>query len=260
MSIALAIFQPHTFKQLPSYPRFLSEVSFAGDFFVCPQHAIIQVKMSSLPANTKDVPFVSNTPDDMRCGHATLLSIRKYFEPQTTLTLDDIDRAIRNPKGTGTWRMAGMLWMLKSGYEVQAVELLDYEAFAVRGLAYIEEHFGAEVAAWEAKYFDIPAEQARAVEFAARVVPLERIPEQQDIRDYLDHGYIVQLTVNAKKLRGESGYLGHAVLVIGYDDTGFVLHDPGLPPRPRCYVANEQLEAAWAGDNPKSKSVVAYHR
>lgn len=216
--------------------------------------------MSHLPANTKDVPFVSNTPDDMHCGQATLLSIRQYFEPGTLLGLSDIDRAIRNPKGTGTWRMAGMLWMLQAGYEVQAMELLDYEAFALQGLAYIQDHFGPEVAAWEAKYFDIPAEQARAIQFVSQVHPIKQVPACQDIRNYLDQGYIVQLTVNAKKLNGQSGYLGHAVLAIGYDDAGFVLHDPGLPPRPRRYVTGQQLEVAWAGDNPKGKSIVAYRR
>jgi len=231
-----------------------------GGFFVCLSHAIIATKMSSLPPNTKDVPFVSNTPDDMSCGQATLLSVRQYFEPDASLSLKDVDDAIRNPKGSGTWRMAGMLWMLRQGYDVRAIELLDYEAFAQRGLAYIEEHFGTEVAAWEAKYFDIPTEQVRAIQFVANVQPDKRMPVQRDIKECLDQGYIVQLTVNAKRLNGEDGYVGHAVLVIGYDDAGFVLHDPGLPPRPRRYVTRDELEIAWAGDNPKAKSIVAYRK
>jgi hypothetical protein len=207
-----------------------------------------------------DVPFYGNTEDNMHCGQATLLSIRAYFEPEARVTWPELDAAVGNPKSTGTWRMAGMMWMKRLGYEVCNVELLDYAAFSQRGLDYVAEYFGQEVAAWEAANFDIPAEQKRARQFALEIPTIKRAPTIEDIRSYLSKGYLVQLTVNANKLHGKQGFVGHAVTVKGCREGGLLLHDPGLPPAPNMFVPDDLFCDVWNNGRVNARTLTAYKR
>lgn len=205
-----------------------------------------------------NVPFYSNTPDDTHCAQATLRSALGYFEPHKEFTWKELDHVTSKLPGKGTWRMAGLLWLRENGYEVHDIGVVDYATFAERGLDYWTELHSPEAAAWEAKNFDIPAEQIRAQEFV-KVADIERrVPTQKDITHYLDLGFLVQITVNILQLNNTPGqYRGHAILVIGYTDTAFIIHDPGLPPRPNRIIPYDLLEAAWANPGPQSKVITA---
>src|SRR5882672_180186 len=103
-----------------------------------------------------DVPFYANNTDDTHCAQATLRSALKYFEPDKEFTWEELNRATAKRPGKATWRMAGLLWLRQNGYEVHNMSLLDYAAFAERGLDYWAELHSPEAAAWEAEHSDIP--------------------------------------------------------------------------------------------------------
>ena len=59
--------------------------------------------------------------------------------------------------------------------------------------------------------------------------------------------------VNSRALNNKEGYLGHSIVIIGYTNQEFVLHDPGLPPLENRRVAYELFEKAWAYPDEKAK-------
>ena len=64
--------------------------------------------------------------------------------------------------------------------------------------------------------------------------------------------------VNSHKLNNEKGYAGHYVVMKGYSETGFVLHDPGLPAQENRFVNFEDFEKAWAYPNKKARNIIAF--
>ena len=206
-----------------------------------------------------DVPFASNTPDDAHCAQATLNMIVRYFEPSRSLSWAQLDEATDKRAAT-TWRMAGLLWLTQQGYDVHVIDTLDYAAWARDGNAYLHEYYGPDVAQWQIETSDIEAERERARTFATRNMSEQRAPTQADIERYLEAGYLVQVTVNTRRLNGLPGYWGHAVLVKGFDANNFIVHDPGLPPAPNRTVTRPDFEAAWADPSANAKHLSAIRK
>jgi hypothetical protein len=192
-----------------------------------------------------DVPFVSNTPDDKQCLQAAYSMIRQYFQPDLKIAPDEWASLTGFVPEKGTWSMAGLMWFKDHGYEVVHMGTFDYGAFAEFGGAYLIEALGEEIGNWEIKYTDLVVEQARAVRFLESNIWVQRAPTLDDIRQFLRDGYLVKGLVNLNTLNGKMGYLGHAVVVKGFTDTEFIIHDPGLPARPNRHVRIEKFADAW---------------
>lgn len=199
------------------------------------------------------VPFVSNTPDDMHCLQASYAMIRQYFDPATDFDWDEWSTATGFMPGKGTWSTAGLIWFKEQGYEVVHISTFDYQEFAVKGTEYLIESLGELVGKWESEFIgDLELEKARALYFAALGVWVKRAPDLNDIRSYLDDGYLIKCLVNMNALNDKPGYLGHAVVVKGYTPTELIIHDPGLPAQPNRHVPIELFLRAWT--NPETRS------
>ena len=79
-------------------------------------------------------------------------------------------------------------------------------------------------------------------------LPLERRPAtNDDIRHFIDDGWLVRLEVNDRPLAGRTGYNGHSIVVVGYDDNEVTIHNPdgmnGNKANQR--VSWELLNQAW---------------
>lgn len=79
------------------------------------------------------------------------------------------------------------------------------------------------------------------------------------MRAAVDDG-LAMCTANHQVLRGEPGYVGHSVVLKGYDDDGVILHDPGLPPHPDRHITWDAFERAWAHAGEGSKFLYAISR
>ncbi len=71
---------------------------------------------------------------------------------------------------------------------------------------------------------------------------------------------MVICNVNANQLNQKAGYVGHFVLVVGFDDDELIFHDPGKPPRPFRKVNSTDFELAWGGPKGQMKNLVAIRR
>lgn len=203
------------------------------------------------------VPFYSNTPDGTHCQQATLKMLLKYFEPDEEFSWDELDRITAKEPSKATWRSALWMWLVDREYDLRIIDGFNAQRFIVEGGEYLRDAYGAEVADWSIANSNIPQEQELYRQLIKAVHIDERPPVIADIENFLDQQYLVHVSVNSKKLAGLKGFTGHSVLVIGYDDTSFKLHNPGLPPREGQIVSKQLFEAAWAYPNAAAKELFA---
>jgi hypothetical protein len=205
----------------------------------------------------RNVPFISNTEDDLHCLQAAFMIILKKFSPDLDMDWDEWSEITGFEEGKGTWPIAGLLWFIENGFNVKQVELFDYVAFIRDGAQYLLKHYGEEVGQWAIEHSNVPLEQKRAKLIIEKNAYENRQPTLDDIKEFIDQGYLIRAHVNAKKLNGKKGYFGHAVVVFDYDDEGFILHDPGLPPMPNRLVSFKDFEAAWADPDASAAELSA---
>lgn len=204
-----------------------------------------------------NVPFVSNSGDDLHCLQSAYLMILKYFRPELEMPWDEWSKITGYEEGMGTWASAGLLWFRDHGFEVRHISLFDYLDFTQNGAEYLVREFGPEVGSWQIEHTNMPVEQKRAKQLLASEMIEQSEPNLQRIKQLINDGYLVRVLLNARKLASKDGYFGHAVVVIGYDEDNFIIHDPGLPPLPDRKVSYEDFETAWADPNKEAKELDA---
>ena len=206
---------------------------------------------------TYDVPFVPNTKDDLHCLQSAYMMIVKYYKPDFEIDWDEWSKITGFEVGKGTWASAGVLWFYDNGFDVKHYEVFDYNKFFKKGGDYLIQTSGQEVGQWQIEHSNIPLEQKRAKQMIDKGLLVSKIPTIEDIKSYLDKGYLLRVLLNSRRLNGKEGFFGHAVTVIGYDDKSLIIHDPGLPPYPNRHVLFEDFESAWADPNKESKELDA---
>lgn len=192
------------------------------------------------------VPFVANTADDTHCLQAAYMSIAKYFDPHFDIPMDKWSELTGYEEGLGTWANAGLVWFNNHGYEVKHIELFDFAEFIKRPREYMIETHGKKAGKWGYEHTNVPSEIKRIKEMLGKDIIKQKEPNLRDIQRGLEEGYLARVTVNSERLNGTDGYIGHAVVITGYDDESLILHDPGLPALPNRRVLMKDFEAAWS--------------
>lgn len=193
-----------------------------------------------------DVPFVEN-PDD-KCVPATTGIILAYFMPEKKFTMPELEKLCGYIEGRGTWQTKPLLELHRLGFQVHWIEDFDHEAFAEDPEKYLASILDKEALEYQLKNTDLKLEAERMKEYMELGLPLERrAATDEDIKHFLDDGWLVRLEVNARPLAGRTGYEGHSVVVIGYDDNEVVIHNPdGVDGnKPNQHVSWELLNRAW---------------
>jgi hypothetical protein len=205
----------------------------------------------------KGLTFYPNTPDDTHCFQAALKMVLKYFYPREDYSFEDLDKITAKVEGLWTWPTAGILWLKNKGMKVKVIEIFDFKKFVKKGGQYIIDEFGATVGQEQIDHSDIAQEQVLAMNYIKKVSIEKRIPTISELRTLLENGYLPICNVNSEKLNRKEGYTGHFVIVKGYDEHGFVIHDPGLPPLKNRKVTNNEFDQAWAYPDEKAKNIIA---
>lgn len=207
------------------------------------------------------VPFITNTPDDKHCVPVAYMMIIKAFDPAFSMSIEEWSELAGYEEGKGTWANGSLLWLDEHGYEVKHINYFDYPKFVEKQDGYLLELAGEEVGQWMIDHTNMQAEVERTKQLiAAGTIIEKRVPTQQDIRQYLDDGYLLRINVNYAKLAGRDGYVGHSIVIFDYDDSGVHLHDPGLPAIENRHVSWGDLEAAWADPTPDNKELDAIRK
>jgi hypothetical protein len=204
-----------------------------------------------------EVPFIPNTDDDLHCFQSAYLMIVKYFKPEFEMNWDEWSAITGYEEGKATWASAGLLWLKNNRFEVQHVSLFSYTDFVSSGAEYLRREFGNEVGTWQIEHSNISLEQERVELLLHSGITNLAEPTQNNIKKFMQQGYLIRCLVNSATLNNRQGYLGHSIIVTGYDENGFTIHDPGLPALKDRKVSYKDFELAWADPNKEAKELDA---
>ena len=196
-----------------------------------------------------DVPFVGNdeNPSD-KCVPAVVAMALGYFMPEQKFTMSEVERMCGYVPGKGTWKTQLLLSLNELGFLTRWIEDFDHHKFAADPEGYLTTILDKEALDWQIKNSDLPLEADRMKQYLDKGLPLEqRKGTRQDIKDLLNGGWLVMLEVNENVIAGTPGYLGHVVLVIGYDDKNVTIHNPdgNNGNKPNQVITWDLLEVAW---------------
>lgn len=200
----------------------------------------------------KRVPFYANHEDGNHCMVAVYRSIFHYFLRQK-FTWAEIDAFVGYHEGRAAWTLAALTKMADMGFDIRMIEAFDYRAYEEQGRAYLLKRYTEEQLAWQLEHSNILAIQPYIPAFLEMVQWESRSPVLADIDALLAEDRLVFVSLNARKLDGADGYSNHAVLIFDQIDGQYVLHDPGLPPRPGRHVTRQELWEAMGGDDNTSE-------
>lgn len=184
--------------------------------------------------------------------------VLKYFLPDKEFSWKKLEKMTAKKKDLWTWPVQGLMNLRKMGFKVVKMEDFSYERFSKEGKKYLMKRFGKEVGKAQIKHSDIPQEMRIAKKFIKVFGRKTKTPTMTDIKKFLRKGFLVVCIVNAKALEGKKGYLGHSVLVFGFGEGNFYLHDPGLPPRKNRKIQIKRFIKAWAYPSPKERNLSAF--
>lgn len=204
------------------------------------------------------IPFYSNMPDNTHCFQASLRMILRYFQPTKEFSWEELEKISGKKEGLWTWPTAALIWMKKQGFEVINIEMFDYHEFVTDGEKYLRKFYGEEVGNEQIAHSDIAQEIEYAKQFLKLNAVTKEIPTAETLKDLLKRKYLLMCLINSQKLDHKSGYVGHFVIVKGFHENEFTIHDPGLPPRENLKVNVAEFEEAWAFPNERAKNVMVF--
>lgn len=167
------------------------------------------------------IPFYGNTPDNTHCFQASLKMLLKYYFPDEDYSWEQLEKISAKVEGLWTWPMAGLLWIAEKGVEVNVVWKFDFDAFIANGGDYLIERYGKTVGEAQIIHSDLAQEQKITEEFVKHVSVDNRVANQKDIESLLDDGYLLICNIDLAVLNTVDDFLGHFVVIYGYDDDHF---------------------------------------
>lgn len=216
--------------------------------------------LSTLP------PYYQNF-DDSHCSQCTLRGILEYFEPKATWTWEELDRFTDKEPDKWTWQYRGQINMTERGYDVFAINSEDVDTFMRDG---IYETFVVQLGIEAADQIRIHSNLEAANEDMVRFQDLVkqgaihhelRIPTIEDMKSFLDKGYLLDCSLNSRKLRDEEGYSSHMVLVYGIDDAHVYFHDSSIAHGGAGLKTSiEKFIAACTSPEPEQWAITAYKK
>ena len=193
-----------------------------------------------------DVPFVKN-PDD-RCVPAVIGMVLAYYMPDNQYGMAKLEELCGYKKGEGTWKALSMLNLAKLGFQVHWIEDFNHDEFINNPKDYLRSILDDDSYDWQVQHSNLELEASRIKQYKESGLPLEtRQATNDDIKQFIDNGWLVHLEVNARVLSNKHGYEGHSILVIGHDESGVTIHNPDGESgnKPYQHVTWEKLDKAW---------------
>jgi 23S rRNA pseudouridine1911/1915/1917 synthase len=194
----------------------------------------------------KKVPFYQNDSDNMQCMIAVYRMIVDHFLHKQ-MSDAEMRKFVGYQPGIAAWSLRPLTQFVRMGFDVRMIEPFDYARYAAEGQDYLKTAMPPEQLQWQLEHSNILQMQQYIPEFLQMVQHERRSPTLTDIDDMLAQGYLVNVMLNSKRLNQQEGYTAHSVLVLRKDGDNYIIHDPGLPPRPDRIVPKTDLWEAMGG-------------
>ncbi len=191
------------------------------------------------------MPYEPNR--EKACALACATMVARYFFPGTTW--DQVVEIVEWQPGYVVWPFKFWLWMINRGIRVVDYDLIDYRAWAEKGL----EGLKGSVPQKEFEYYLNNTKDLDA--FSKDIGKLfaspgftyhQRKPEILDLVHGFREGWVPELTLDAQTLDQKPGFSLHRVVVLEVTHEDIVFHDPRLKePRPARKESIELVKKAW---------------
>ncbi|MCB9988222.1 MAG: peptidase C39 family protein [Rhodospirillales bacterium] len=175
-------------------------------------------------------PFYPN-PDDTHCQQCCLRMGYEYFYPEKQWTWDELDTLSGKIPGKYAWYMRLYIATAARGYDVVVYDIVDYPEFIKDAETYLKANYGADRAADILKnsVMDVVVEDARELLQTNGITIHQKSYTFDDLKGLLDKGHVLLTMVDEAVLAGIEGRaISHSILIHGYDDDGFIAHNPGV--------------------------------
>lgn len=201
------------------------------------------------PILRRDVPFYPSFatkafPEGEHCVQMCLKMMLAVLMPEREFTLKELEEITHKSEVGGAFSMHFLIWLHDLGFEIKRWDPHDWQAFKREGVEYIRRRLGDEAANYAAETSDIAFEQASVDEFVEKIKANKNRPTVEDAERMLRDGWIVRAPVNSRVLNGKPGYMGHSVIIVGFEDDDVIFHDPGLPAKAYRHESRELFQRA----------------
>lgn len=211
-----------------------------------------------------EIPFAENT--GRRCVPACTEMIANYLLPEQRISKEYAEQLSGFRDDRATWATQHLLSLHSMGVDVGWVQNEDVMAFAYSPEDYIKAQFrdssgelNTDAYSSFLRVNDITLEADRLRSYIEGGLPFEkRQATPDDIIRRMIGGYIIRLEVNGKKLADQPGFVNHAVVVSGFNDSVVRLENPDGQhgSKPKQIVSWDELENAW----PEERALQYYRR
>ena len=175
----------------------------------------------------RDIPYFANPGN--ACALACYAMVAQYLLPDQSITFDQLATVADWRKGYVVWGFPVWKWLMDKGVRITDYDSIDYQAWADSGVEGLRQSVPAkEFAYYQQNTFDLAAEgkNAAAVLSHPNFTYVQHTPTWQEVVAECKKPGICDITLNRRKLNGQSGFDGHRVVIIEITDTDVVFHDP----------------------------------
>lgn len=195
------------------------------------------------------VPFYPSVateahPEGEDCVEMSIKMLLGYLLPKQSFSKKELETITGKKPGKGSWEMPFSIWFSNNGFEIKHYTTFNYKKFQKQGIDYIRKQYGDEVADWQKANTDIESAISQVKEYLEKVKVVNKKPGIDDIINEMENGCIIRAMVDSGYLNDSNEYLGHSVVVIGYNDDSIWFHDPGLPALENRKVSRDKFQEA----------------
>ena len=200
------------------------------------------------PSIRLEVPFYKQTTKT-NCGPVVLRMVISYLDKDIDLEILEKRTRIKEGKAVLTIQIA--IASALSGFPTE---------FFSKKISFNKENLKLE---FYQKYLDNKVDHEKLIEEAKNVgVKIEerRMPIEELLRN-VTNKTIPIILLDWNVIKGESGYQGHFVPIVGYDNESVYVHNNGLNnPTPFLKIKRELFEQARKSEGTDEDIIIVHHK
>lgn len=182
-----------------------------------------------------NVPFYQQ-PDKNGCVMASLKMALEYFGEK--YSWEKLNQMTEREEGRWADLNSAIVKLKEKGWNVKTFTLFDSKRFVSEGLNYLYEIYGKEIT--EQVYIPCypfkTAKKAHAEMVKLKIVEMKSL-SFKEIENFIKDGFIIMVTINSRIMAGKPGYMGHVVIITGFDDKNVWYHESSFDnPQPNKKV------------------------
>jgi len=192
-----------------------------------------------------NIPYVKS-PDENACALASYTMVAKYFFPATTL--EEVAKVSNWEPGYVVWAFKFWLWIMDKGVKVTEYDLVDYRAWADKGIKGLEESVSKKEFEFyknHTKDLESYSQDIRRVLEHENFVHVKANPQFSDLEKAYQSGGICEIVLDSSTLEDEEDFSLHRVVILDVAEDAVVFHDPQEEPMPARQVSRALFQKSW---------------